>query len=407
MHPWVIILSLILLLTDAAVSDVQIGGVVGQPVTLPCTYSAAREGVTSMCWGRGACPSFRCANELIYTDGTHVTYQQIRRYKLLGDLSSGDVSLTIEHASESDSGLYCCRIEIPGWFNDIKITLKLDIEPARTTSAPTTTRVSTTAPTTPASTKSPEPARTTSAPTTARVSTTAPTTPASTKSPEPARTTSAPTSTRVSTTAPTTPASTKSPEPARTTSAPTTARVSTTAPTTPASTKSPEPARTTSAPTTARVSTTAPTTPASTKSPEPVPTSPSTAGTQSTTMPEKRIQPTSSPLYCCTTDGNGTVTQSSGSLWHNNQTQASPAQTSWTTAATGLYIGIAIFAVVLLAFVILMILKKYYYIKSKIQQVRLVAFKSPQIGTLKSTAEERVRAEDNVYIIEDNIYIVN
>ncbi|XP_006165154.1 hepatitis A virus cellular receptor 1 isoform X5 [Tupaia chinensis] len=351
MHPWVIILSLILLLTDAAVSDVQIGGVVGQPVTLPCTYSAAREGVTSMCWGRGACPSFRCANELIYTDGTHVTYQQIRRYKLLGDLSSGDVSLTIEHASESDSGLYCCRIEIPGWFNDIKITLKLDIEPARTTSAPTTTRVSTTAPTTPASTKSPEPARTTSAPTTARVSTTAPTTPASTKSPEPARTTSAPTSTRVSTTAPTTPASTKSPEP--------------------------------------------------------VPTSPSTAGTQSTTMPEKRIQPTSSPLYCCTTDGNGTVTQSSGSLWHNNQTQASPAQTSWTTAATGLYIGIAIFAVVLLAFVILMILKKYYYIKSKIQQVRLVAFKSPQIGTLKSTAEERVRAEDNVYIIEDNIYIVN
>ncbi|ELV12305.1 Hepatitis A virus cellular receptor 1 like protein [Tupaia chinensis] len=143
--------------SDAAVSDVQIGGVVGQPVTLPCTYSAAREGVTSMCWGRGACPSFRCANELIYTDGTHVTYQQIRRYKLLGDLSSGDVSLTIEHASESDSGLYCCRIEIPGWFNDIKITLKLDIEPARTTSAPTTARVSTTAPTTPASTKSPEP----------------------------------------------------------------------------------------------------------------------------------------------------------------------------------------------------------------------------------------------------------
>ncbi|XP_006165153.1 hepatitis A virus cellular receptor 1 isoform X3 [Tupaia chinensis] len=407
MHPWVIILSLILLLTDAAVSDVQIGGVVGQPVTLPCTYSAAREGVTSMCWGRGACPSFRCANELIYTDGTHVTYQQIRRYKLLGDLSSGDVSLTIEHASESDSGLYCCRIEIPGWFNDIKITLKLDIEPARTTSAPTTARVSTTAPTTPASTKSPEPARTTSAPTSTRVSTTAPTTPASTKSPEPARTTSAPTTARVSTTAPTTPASTKSPEPARTTSAPTTARVSTTAPTTPASTKSPEPASTTSAPTTTRVSTSAPTMPASTKSPEPVPTSPSTAGTQSTTMPEKRIQPTSSPLYCCTTDGNGTVTQSSGSLWHNNQTQASPAQTSWTTAATGLYIGIAIFAVVLLAFVILMILKKYYYIKSKIQQVRLVAFKSPQIGTLKSTAEERVRAEDNVYIIEDNIYIVN
>ncbi|XP_014438263.1 hepatitis A virus cellular receptor 1 isoform X4 [Tupaia chinensis] len=397
MHPWVIILSLILLLTDAAVSDVQIGGVVGQPVTLPCTYSAAREGVTSMCWGRGACPSFRCANELIYTDGTHVTYQQIRRYKLLGDLSSGDVSLTIEHASESDSGLYCCRIEIPGWFNDIKITLKLDIEPARTTSAPTTTRVSTTAPTTPASTKSPEPARTTSAPTTARVSTTAPTTPASTKSPEPARTTSAPTSTRVSTTAPTTPASTKSPEPARTTSAPTTARVSTTAPTTPASTKSPEPARTTSAPTTARVSTTAPTTPASTKSPEPasttsaptttrvstsaptmpastkspepVPTSPSTAGTQSTTMPEKRIQPTSSPLYCCTTDGNGTVTQSSGSLWHNNQTQASPAQTSWTTAATGLYIGIAIFAVVLLAFVILMILKSW--LRSKAPKLEL------------------------------------
>lgn len=35
-----------------------------------------------------------------------------------GNLPKGDVSLTIVNAEEADSGIYCCRVEIAGWFND-------------------------------------------------------------------------------------------------------------------------------------------------------------------------------------------------------------------------------------------------------------------------------------------------
>ena len=39
------------------------------------------------------------------------------------------MSLTINNAAVSDTGLYCCRIEVRGWFNDIKTTLELKINP--------------------------------------------------------------------------------------------------------------------------------------------------------------------------------------------------------------------------------------------------------------------------------------
>ena len=39
------------------------------------------------------------------------------------------MSLTINNASLSDSGLYCCRVEKRGWFNDIKSTLELRVNP--------------------------------------------------------------------------------------------------------------------------------------------------------------------------------------------------------------------------------------------------------------------------------------
>ena len=39
------------------------------------------------------------------------------------------MSLTINNAAVSDTGLYCCRIEVRGWFNDIKTTLELKVNP--------------------------------------------------------------------------------------------------------------------------------------------------------------------------------------------------------------------------------------------------------------------------------------
>ena len=50
------------------------------------------------------------------------------RYQLLGDLRKGDVSLTILNVSEMDSGRYGCRVEIAGWFNDLKQHFKLRVQ---------------------------------------------------------------------------------------------------------------------------------------------------------------------------------------------------------------------------------------------------------------------------------------
>ncbi|NP_001192043.1 hepatitis A virus cellular receptor 1 precursor [Canis lupus familiaris] len=234
MQLWVAISSLILLLTDAVVSYVQVNGVVGHPATLPCTYSTA-SGVTTMCWGRGACPISHCLEEIVWTNGSHVTFQKHLRYKLKGKLSEGDVSLTIENAAQTDSGQYCCRVEHRGWFNDMKLTLSLEIKP----------------------------------------------------------------------------------------------------------------------------------------------------------------------------DGNGTVTQSSDGLWHNNQTHVSLAQNSWMTTSKGLYIGICITAVVLLTVLVVVITKKYLCIRNKLEQLNMVSLNDSQTGALQSAAEVGVQAEDNIYIIEDNLYVMD
>ncbi|XP_036767594.1 hepatitis A virus cellular receptor 1 isoform X1 [Manis pentadactyla] len=297
MHSWVAISSFILLLTDAVVSDAQVSGVVGQPVTLPCTYSTAN-GVTTMCWGRGTCPSNLCSDELVWTDGTHVTFQKHTRYKLEGDLLEGNVSLTIENAAQADSGQYCCRVEHRGWFNDMKRTLSLEIKPAEVTRVPTSPRVFTSAPPMPAPTQSLQPVATSSSPV-------------------------------------------------------------------------------------------------------------QTAETQPTTLQGTRtLQPTNSPLFSCPTDGSGTVTQSSDGLWHSNQTHVSLAQNPWMITSKGLYIGICIPAVVLLIFLVAIITKKYLCMRNKLEQLNMVSLNDPQIGALQGTAEVRVRAEDNIYIIEDNVYVM-
>ncbi|XP_063302278.1 uncharacterized protein LOC134601694 [Pelobates fuscus] len=100
---------------------------VADNVTLSCKYSVTG-GTTTMCWGRGSCPSSKCDNEIITTDGQKVTWNKCERYQLLGDIVQGDVSLTISGVTPSDAGTYCCRVETPGWFNDIKEEKHLEIK---------------------------------------------------------------------------------------------------------------------------------------------------------------------------------------------------------------------------------------------------------------------------------------
>ncbi|XP_072612863.1 hepatitis A virus cellular receptor 1 isoform X2 [Vulpes vulpes] len=297
MQLWVAISSLILLLTDAVVSYVHVNGVVGHPATLPCTYSTAN-GVTTMCWGRGACPMSHCLEEIVWTNGSHVTFRKHLRYKLKGKLSEGDVSLTIENAAQTDSGQYCCRVEHRGWFNDMKLTLSLEIKPAEVTSVPTSPRVFTSTSSTPAPTQNLKPATSSSAMQTAEIQPTA-------------------------------------------------------------------------------------------------------------LQKTSRTQPTNPPLYSCPTDGNGTVTQSSDGLWHNNQTHVSLAQNPWMTTSKGLYIGICITAVVLLTMLVVVITKKYLCIRNKLEQLNMVSLSDSQTGALQSAAEVGVQAEDNIYIIEDNLYVMD
>ncbi|XP_028940598.1 hepatitis A virus cellular receptor 1 homolog [Antrostomus carolinensis] len=118
-------------------SDAVIRGVIGQPVRLPCFYQVPQhKGVYDMCWGRGPCPNSKCNNNILHTTGNRVTFRKSQRYNLQGYISYGDVSLTIGKVKAEDAGTYCCRVEIPGWFNDIKRNMRLEVvraPPVRTT----------------------------------------------------------------------------------------------------------------------------------------------------------------------------------------------------------------------------------------------------------------------------------
>ncbi|XP_065500375.1 T-cell immunoglobulin and mucin domain-containing protein 4 [Caloenas nicobarica] len=109
-------------------SEPVVRGVIGQPVRLPCFYQVARyKYVSDMCWGRGPCPNSKCNNKILHTTGSRVTFRKSQRYNLWGYISNGDVSLTIGNVKAEDAGTYCCRIEIPGLFNDIKKNMRLDV----------------------------------------------------------------------------------------------------------------------------------------------------------------------------------------------------------------------------------------------------------------------------------------
>lgn len=100
---------------------------VGEDVSLTCKYDAKYYGRLSTCWGRGPIPNSGCANQVIKTDGTSVISRLSERYLFMGNLGVGDVSLTIRQVEESDSGTYGCRVDIPGWFNDLKHQVTLTV----------------------------------------------------------------------------------------------------------------------------------------------------------------------------------------------------------------------------------------------------------------------------------------
>ncbi|XP_057267945.1 T-cell immunoglobulin and mucin domain-containing protein 4-like isoform X1 [Pezoporus wallicus] len=134
---WIMIQSFIVHATSEAV----IRGVVGQSVKLPCFYKVARhKDISDMCWGRGPCPNSKCKNKVLHTTRNRVTYRISQRYSLRGYISYGDVSLTIANVRSEDAGTYCCRVEIPGWFNDIKQNIQLEVDRAPPVITTTTRR---------------------------------------------------------------------------------------------------------------------------------------------------------------------------------------------------------------------------------------------------------------------------
>uniref|UniRef100_A0A8C6G525 T cell immunoglobulin and mucin domain containing 4 n=1 Tax=Mus spicilegus TaxID=10103 RepID=A0A8C6G525_MUSSI len=134
-----------LYLTPAASEDTIIG-FLGQPVTLPCHYLSWSQSRNSMCWGKGSCSNSKCSAELLRTDGTRIISRKSTKYTLSGKVQFGEVSLTISNTKQGDSGVYCCRIEVPGWFNDVKKNVRLELRRATTTKKPTTTTRPTTTP---------------------------------------------------------------------------------------------------------------------------------------------------------------------------------------------------------------------------------------------------------------------
>ncbi|XP_043077710.1 T-cell immunoglobulin and mucin domain-containing protein 4 isoform X2 [Puntigrus tetrazona] len=112
--------------TTCSESSKLVIGQVGDTVTLPCKYDIITNGLLNVCWGRHQ-SLFGCENTVISSDGLQVTYRESRRFSLASGLKRGDVSLTINATQKRDAGMYVCRIEIPGLFNDISYNIYLFI----------------------------------------------------------------------------------------------------------------------------------------------------------------------------------------------------------------------------------------------------------------------------------------
>ncbi|XP_004073534.1 T-cell immunoglobulin and mucin domain-containing protein 4 [Oryzias latipes] len=106
----------------------KVTGFTGHNITLPCLYDAQTLGILSVCWGQSRVPLTKCSNPILSSRGNAVLFRQSPKYQLLGRVMEGDVSLTIVNAQRIDAGVYGCRVEVPGWFNDIKINIHLTMK---------------------------------------------------------------------------------------------------------------------------------------------------------------------------------------------------------------------------------------------------------------------------------------
>ncbi|TWW74520.1 T-cell immunoglobulin and mucin domain-containing protein 4 isoform X1 [Takifugu flavidus] len=110
----------------------------GGVASLSCQYSVKRFGLSRACWGR-TCGTFWCNNILAQTDEQGVISKVADRYRLTGDILDGQMDLDILNVRRTDSGLYCCRVDIDGVFNDKKVIMNLRVVKAPiTVSTPTT-----------------------------------------------------------------------------------------------------------------------------------------------------------------------------------------------------------------------------------------------------------------------------
>ncbi|CAN2387265.1 endocytosis [Pristimantis euphronides] len=107
-------------------------------INLPCSYTV-QGGVYPMCWGQGDCTILSCNDQLIWTDDQNMIMRKSNRYNLAGNIHQGDMSLTIT-ALTKDEGTYCCRVKVPGWFNDQRRVIEPKIENESEASSQKTTR---------------------------------------------------------------------------------------------------------------------------------------------------------------------------------------------------------------------------------------------------------------------------
>uniref|UniRef100_A0A8C1KHK0 T cell immunoglobulin and mucin domain containing 4 n=1 Tax=Cyprinus carpio TaxID=7962 RepID=A0A8C1KHK0_CYPCA len=111
----------------------------GSTVILSCHYSVKHHGLSHVCWGRD-CGTFWCNNIIVQTDEYGIISKVSDSYKLIGDVLSGQMDLGIQKIQKTDSGPYCCRVDIEGFFNDKKVSYTLRVESSEaSTTVPLTT----------------------------------------------------------------------------------------------------------------------------------------------------------------------------------------------------------------------------------------------------------------------------
>lgn len=98
----------------------------GSTVILSCHYSVKHHGLSHVCWGRD-CGTFWCNDIIVQTDENGVISKVSDRYRLIGDVMSGQMDLGIQRIQATDSGPYCCRVDIEGYFNDKKVSYTLRV----------------------------------------------------------------------------------------------------------------------------------------------------------------------------------------------------------------------------------------------------------------------------------------